>query len=142
VEHQLRITLVESVERTAERPVFGLQQGPHGLVGGVRGGEHLRSARDGQRPPEQDPADTGPASGGIHHEKLDEVPAEEVSRPNDHEAGHGPVSYVHLALAERQVVPEELSPFAIAPSREIIGAQEALQVISDGGPDPGRDYRH
>jgi hypothetical protein len=37
-----------------------------------------------------------------------------VSRLNDHEAGHSPVRYVHLALAEHQVVPEELGPFAIA----------------------------
>jgi hypothetical protein len=61
-----------------------------------------------------------------------------VRRLNDHEAGHGPVSYVHLALAEHHLAPEELSPVAIAPRREVINPQEALHVIDDRG----SDYRH
>jgi len=49
---------------------------------------------------------------------------------------------VHLALAELQAVSEELSPFAIAPSCEVISAQDAVKVISSCGTNLGRDVRH
>jgi hypothetical protein len=92
--------------------------------------------------PEEGPADAGSAECGINDEKLDEVPAEEVSWLGDDEAGHGSVSDVDLALSEHQAAPQELSPFGVALSCNVIGAQNAVQVIGNCAADPSRRLRH
>jgi hypothetical protein len=88
--------------------------------------------------PEEGPADAGSAECGINDEKLDEVPAEEVSWLGDDEAGHGSVGEVDLALSEHQTAPQELSPFGVALSCNVIGAQNAVQVIGNCAADPSR----
>jgi len=112
------------------------------MVRGICRSEYLPGARGGERLPEQRPANAGSAECRINDEKLDEIPAEEVSRLDDHKAGHGSVGDVHLALAEQHAVSAELGPLGVALRCEMISAQNSGEVICICAADPGRRLLH
>lgn len=142
VEDQFRIALVEAVEYAAERPALGLQERPHGLVGDIGRGEHPLGPGGGKGRPEQVAADATAAAGGVNHEKVDEVAAEEMGRPDDGESGHRAAVEINQALAKIQAASEEVLPVLATAGGVMIGAQDPVNVTGNRAPDLGLPLSH
>lgn len=91
---------------------------------------------------EQEPADPAAACGRVDHQKIDEVPAEEVSRPDDHEAADHPVCDLDLTLTSGQGLPDELGPLAVAVRCQRVTPQHPVQVARGREPGLARNVSH
>ena len=142
VEDQFRIVLVQAAQFAAERPALSPQQRPHGLVGDIRRGEDPFGPGGGKGRPEQVAADATAAAGGVHHEKLDEVAAEEMGGLDDGESGDRAAVEINQALAKIQAASEEVLPVLVAAGGVMIGAQDPVNVTGNRAPDLGLPLSH
>ena len=71
------------------------------------------------------------AAGGIDHEEIDEVAAEEVARPDDGESGDRAVVEIDQALRGIQAEPEDVGPALVRLHGAMIDAQDAVNVTGN-----------